>query len=875
MAGENIIQVVPEEWLPQTSIHANQGVRDLGRRVSSLPFKDSGVTAFSEDEAMTGSAYLQSFGGKHFLVGQVVFTHPGAYWYRVRLDVGGGEIGCCVLSQNPFRPLGVRNCQQIPAASRVLVYISKGMPFGIIMGCLPLIKDGAPSYSDFIVQGSGVGGFRESYYTSIPNKFANNGGVINFSCHRPSDSLGVGEWGQFNDLGGGFFIDPMMLFMRMDECSGLWMFYMDRLTRLCGYNFDFRSVISEETIRNDDGEGLHYSGYTPYPWEAAGAMNHSVEYFDDSLDDKDVITKSLRAKIEPKEKDQQPFYRLEEYRGYLGQAYMRSVQVPTDLSGINRYSSDPGLGVFREQLGLNGSWGVFSAHSIHIAKRTFLPHPKRIKPPEDATGDDLAKKSGYSPAGIYQSGDSFQDHKLTDARGSDHAAWGPAALLDALAYTTNWMGYHPFHYHAKDFARVEEDIQVQESIDFSLLKKNQWLPLPEPEEVEIDHRLKAKFYALLSCLSFLPDGGVVIRGGAGCEIRLAGGSAQISAPGDIITQTGRSAITYAGDDCVIKAHNSVDLSAANGDMRLKSDVNMDLMSGNSGSGRLLVECRSEGGSNDVVGKFGEDIEQDGVIIKSSGNAALIASNGLYARTISGQVTIDAASGQNAIRTISSNITHFTQLVTMAFSAGNVQSVHVFGATAVEFGGGIVGKGPMILTDGGIECKGSVAAIDGQAGGVDFSNPGYGLAQAQLSNLREEFRNRSNKASEEFENSITNTWYGDGGLGSEEVINNTQFAPRTAKQMNSDDFTLPEVYWQQITTGGDIWNEPTITYQGQEMMPHPGLVAWQTESGFLKTPLQLHNVSTGEDKAPGSAYENYEPQDFEASKMSENYKIIGV
>jgi hypothetical protein len=871
--GHHTIQVVPEEWLPPSDIAKTQRVRDLEKVVSTLPNRANGLLGFAENEQLSTSVYQQSFTGRNLVIGQVVYTHPGAYWYRVRLDQGGGEVSCCSLSQTPFRPLGVKDCSQIPAASRVLVYSPIELPFGIIMGCLPHIKDGPVGYGDWVGQGSSVGSLRETYYSSIPSIFANNGNIINFSNSRPIDTLAVGEWGQINDLGGGFFLDPMMAFMRVDELAGLWMFHMDRLTRLCGYNYDFRSSISEEMIRNDDGEGLHYSGYTPYPWEALGILTHGDKGYNDSTPDEEVMRTALNAKIEPAFREQQPIYRLEEYRGYLGQAYMRTVQVPVrqDSGGPNLYSSGPGLGVFREQLGLDGSYSVFSAHSMHIGKRALIPVPKRIKPPEDPTGDDLAKSSGYKPAGLYGSG---KEHKIADSRASESAAWSPANLLDALAYTTNWKGYHPFYYHINDFEPLTEDVLVQTPLDFSKLREDQFLPLPEPREVTIDHRHVAKFYELLSCVSFLPDGGLVIRGGGGCEIRMSGGTIQTSSPGDIITQSGRSTITYAGDDLISRAHNSIDLTAANKDFRAKAENNMDLLAANSGSGRLLLDCHAEGIQNDVVNKQGEDVLQNGIILTSQDtDISVVSGNNLYLRTVEGQITLDAAKGQNAIETISSSVNHFTNLVSMVYSGENVTAVHAFGPNGVEIQAGISAKGPMILSEGGLVVNGNVIAVDGETGKLTPESPDYGLAKSQFSEIKEEFLNVNKEFREGYQR-LAEVWYADGSIGTDEVIENTQFAPRTAKQMSSEKFQLPENYWQQLAHTGATWHEPTIAYQGLDMMPHPGLENWDTKQTFLRMSPKLHNVSTGKDKKPGSDYEDYQPGDFEPAKLSESYLIIG-
>jgi hypothetical protein len=453
--ADSELWVVPSDWAPLSSIHGDQRVRRLERTVASLADSYNGELHFAENVGLAASVRNQTFKGSGMIIGRVIYTHPGSYWYRVQLDTGGGDIPCCTLSQTPFKPMGVKSLAQIPAHSRVVVHLHGGLPYGIILGCMPHIKDGPEGYSDWISQGSCVGSTRENYYDSLVTRFDKNAGIQSFSHNRPIDSVGVGEQGFFNDLGGGIFIDPMMAFMRMDEGVGLWMFYMDRLAKLAAYNYDFISSVSEQNIRNDDGEGLHFSGYTPYPWEALGMFSTEHLGYDDTTTDEEVHRKSLNAKIEAQFRDQKPIYRLEEYRGYVGQAYMRQVKVPNSnlvSDNLSRYRAPrDAYGVFRESLGLDGSYSIQSAHSIRIGKRFLMPVVSRKKlPRRPCWRRPKSQSTGYKPAGLYGSG---KEHKLTDdpRPTGDSPLWGPAGLLDSQAYSNNWKALHPVHYHDKDF----------------------------------------------------------------------------------------------------------------------------------------------------------------------------------------------------------------------------------------------------------------------------------------------------------------------------------------------------------------------------------------------------------------------------------------
>jgi hypothetical protein len=319
--------------------------------------------------------------------------------------------------------------------------------------------------------------------------------------------------------------------------------------------------------------------------------------------------------------------------------------------------------------------------------------------------------------------------------------------------------------------RKADDNVVQGPIDFSQLRGKQFIPLPEPQEVAIDHRFSAKFYELLSCLDFLPDGGMVLRGGMGCEIKMSGGNVTISAPGDVMVQTGRSIINYAGDDFIAKAHNSADITASNKDLRLKAEVNLDIMGGNSGSGRTLIECRADGSNNDVTNKFGEDVQQSGLILSSgNSNLSMIAGNDLYLRTMFGSINIDAAKGQGSIKTSSNNVINYTNSFSMAYSSGNVESAHIFTQNTAAISGSIIATRQLTITDGGIFANGRMGSIDGQLGKKGPETDG------QLAILRQQLDANKNQLRDSYEQAFTTGLYSEKKIGNDDVIGDTKVRP---------------------------------------------------------------------------------------------------
>lgn len=878
--------------------------RDLGREVTQGSDAGDGTISPADNIARAVAAHQQKWGrASVFTTGKIIYAVPYLNWYRVACDSGGGEIIACTLGESAVAPFSVRSCSPLPPTTLVLVHLPPDLPYGIILGAIPeIVADGARVFPSSIVQGSRGGFKHEKYYKDMPSLLAENAGWIDFSQGRPLDSSSIGEWGRFDDLGGGFFMDPFMKFVRVDESCGLWMFYYDRLLRLAANNFDQITSITEEMIRNDNGEGLAVAGSTPYPWEAFGAFKSGVKVHQVHTD-QDVQYKLPCGKHEPLHDDQQSFYRYEEYRGYLGQAFMRHVMVPPQdyINGetLNRFSDEAErIGVFREQIGLDGSWAVESAHSISLAKRVLIPVPKRILLPEDPTGDDLEQESDYKFAGTHGSGPDHKIQAVPEAGYELPHLLTVAALSDVMAHAFNWKGLHAFHYHKKDFNTPQEsDLSPLESLqkapNFSELTSGMWMSRPEPVEVEIDHRYpKTDYFETTAGIFITPDGGLVLRDGYGFELKTVGGNAQMSAPGDLWLQAGRSNVLYAGDDTIIRSHKSVDITSARKDVRLKAERNIDVLSGNSGTGRLLLECKAVGIDHDVVGKEGEDVDEPGIIFRTKGELLAWARE-IYLRTGGGDVpegniVLDASQGGRKI--VSSCIefdVHADYGMAVSIPHGDEKDlVHYFGPNVVTLPTSVGVKGPMFIQQGGLFCGGNVAIIGGHVAS-DAGNPSVGeyrpgsdahnqILEAMAAWSRT-FENMVERMDAGYAEDIEDRWYPERRGGHDTVIENATYAPRNEQQLNAVQFKLPEVYWAQLArlAGGTVqkWVEPVIEYQGVEMMPHPGKKKWQEEKTYYTVQLKLHNAETGLDQPRPDLYEDPELDDWTKLTPDGNYPAV--
>lgn len=888
----------PEGQEPQPH-PSGQRARLLERLIAEQSSAQHNTSRAPDNERLAASLHQQSFGqGHHIDFGKVLWATPYLNSYRVALDNAGGELICCALSETASLPLSTRSTSPIPAGASVLVWHTLTAPFGVILGVLPpMAVSGGSNWPDWISQGSNGGYRRERYHRQLLEYFSNEGGQRDFSSWRPCDASAIGEWGRFDDLGGGLFISPLEKFFRVNEVCGLWLFYQDCLAQLFGHNFDFVSHASEQQIRHDEGETADYHGRAAYPWEALGAWQFG-ETVHREIDSHAVHYEEPYGKCEPLHDDQQPYFRLEEYHGYLGQAFLRSLSAPPiGATGVNRtIDTQVRPGLFREQLGLDGHYAVASAHSLSFMKRVGITVPKRIKATEDPTGDD-ATSGGYKFAGRHGDG---PEHKVTakpTTAGEHGYLLSAAGIMDVAAHVFNWKGMHPFHYHVKDFhtpqpSELAPFTTLQQLPNFSELQSQPWLSPPSPQQVAIDGRYgSVDYYENTAGLFITPEGHVVLRDGAGSEFRMAGGEITIAPAGDVSLRPGRNCNVLAGHDVILKAHNSIDLSATKHDIRCKAERHFEVLAGNNGeTGRVLLQCQASAISHDVVGKKGEEVGETGIIFKAANSEIAGLASNIYLRTGGGDlgngtIVIDAGLGQQDVHILGAAIHQHCEASVISVPAAEKTLVHRFGRE-VHLGTSLAVDSGLLVRRNGIRVNGDIIGVnctvasDRNTGGLlaqhRRGDSSWDATYEVLDRLRQTLTELVRLAQADYTTNIAERWLGDKQLGNAAVITNIHFAPRTIAQLRTQNFKLAEVYYQTLARAGSGlpgWSEKVIRYQGEEFMPYPGKAKWADEPCFLRVEHTLHDPQTGQDRDRGEVYENPQLGPWTPAKLDGIYPVI--
>jgi hypothetical protein len=886
--------------------------------LSRLDQTSNEPTGMASDRFATQDLHRNTFGdGGKVKHGRIQMGMPYADWYRVALDDADGIFPCCSITPGTTSNLiGPRDTSVLPPDSRVLVWIHQTNLYGFIIGSIPeIVEDGNYIFPDWISQGSGVGIKRDAYYYDYVNLLGDEGGVIDFSNSRPLDQLCF-DWGKMTETGLGIHIDPFMTFLRADDATGMWAFYHDQLMRVRGHNLEMFSAMREDMQRDDEGEMIRLVGEAIYPWEAMAAFTHGEDVSKENTPE-DTLYELAEGSYEPSDPQNQPFYRWREYGGYLGQGRIRLMTLPPSskvgLPYINKYSdTEPRLGVFKEQIALDGSYSIESAKQIIIAKRTLIPVPKRIKPVDDySTECDSKDNKNYKHSGKFGDGEDVEEHKVGDIKvvGANKQLLVAANIMDLHAYAFNWKNMHAFHYHKGDYNLPEEEdlasspTKVQMIPPFDDLKTKPWLPRPSAEIHNVDDRYgNVDYFEVCQHITMTDDGALVIQGGQGEEIRMVGGSIQISAPGNVFLQPGKGLIALAGDDAIIRANRSIDITATRNDVRIKAERNMQLLASNGsdggaggGQGVLLLENRAANKNHDYPEEGGEKIAGSGVIIKTPKSQFAALSAEIYLRTGSpkggidkGDITLDAAKGATGgnVRMVGANMYRFIANEAVdGFGVPNVATVNRFGRGGSLFCNNVTVNGSLIATKngmfgGGVSVKGSVGKAKPNSLDAIMAKISFQCAGA-LQAHRAEW------------NSLEQDLYFKDKIGDATTMKKISYGCRNTEQLSTDkDFVMPQTWWQilnEVAGAGEAWVENDIKYQGgiqiwnstyvgNKDQPWPGKKNWEGDTFLRLTQKEftMYDLEEGYAKdrdVNDSPYEDPKYTDFKPGTPKEHYKVI--
>lgn len=919
-----------------------RAVQQVPRGPSLNPVSDAGGTrnAVTTDLGTTSRVEY----------GYVVDAIPGLREYRVLPEAGGPMIECCGLLHSAGGAMGVYDATTYMSGTHVRYIRHRQTPMsGVIIGAEPSYHtDPTLYYGDIVSQGSNTGILLETGYHALL-KFGSaqghipvNGGLTNFGGRSPWDSLEGGELNYSTETGLMIHLDPYMGFLRADEMTGIWVFYWDGLTRIAGQNLQEITSVSTREVYDDEGEASVYRGVATYPWENRGMLINPNDSLTSELNATQAQTASpSRGRLEPANDDQQAYHRFQTYEGYLGQAQKKVVSVPNLNSGYStnvlRYSDSYKLaGLHDSQVTMAGHYFVRNALGLTLTKRPIIPVPKRVKPvtnysPTSSGGDG---HGNYKASSLYTDGAAgLRDHKVQPTPTPASVATGEemlhtaTAVLDLHAHMFNWEGLHPFYYHKNDYYIPEESAYTSPYVTTNqeiptwtqLDSTSQWYLSPASSvSIKLDHRTggTAKVYKNTSYVTLLDDGGVLIGGGCGEEIRMAGGDIFLSCPGDVFMEAGRNVLAWGGRDVCLRAWNAVDISANKRDVRIKAEQHMQLLSANGGGQYgTLIECRSSGPAVYDFTAQGEDTKFAGIILRSLQTEICQYADNIYLRTCvpspttqfsghsttptikkHGDITLDCHCCGD-ITTRSKNIKHWVCCaIAHSFDLDDADNDSE-GANMFTANGTTLCKD--LFSYGAIIAWNDVVAGDNVIAGTGnmYSQTGGGIAEltsaATTSIINAIDAGQTYELSlqtwmnSEYVNDFDSQWYAYGRPGNDDNIHSHWASLRTDTNYKSSAFTLYESRWAQMARAASpgaptTWTENKVLTNAvsTDTYPFPGGSRLTSSSGYKKHQFLLYDTTNqyAKDRATTSTSSVYEaPVTLTGPtyvKIDGNYPIIG-
>ena len=795
-------------------------VHGIPGSVSGGPLSDPRGLLSALGQKVTTSATI--------LEGVIHYVIPGTFTYRVILDGELGELICGDLMNASFTR-SVRISQTYAVGTRVIVLKHHGLLKGTILGSPA--REVLDWQYDQPVLASAIGRFHivnREYVKNVVKSPDTGRGIPSYTQGRAVDVC-EGDYMVTNMSEGGFFTSPFETSVRQSHDCGLWMFSMDRLLRMIGRSVQEYSLAHERYIGIDEHETYGFEGIAAYPWEALGYYREP-DILWKKQKGSDVIGGKGISFMEPQEEKAEPFYRYQSFSGYLGQGLTREIRIPPkNLKDSSKATNLPDDGnvpitVAREQMLLDGTILQESARSIHLIKHANIRSFKRVKGIDDPRGDDMRSESKNS------------SYKFSQAKEFDPPS--PQSATDKILWMIRKQSPSMFKEHRNDFEAISKKGQPFEQDvllgDLSALKTRNSVEEPPTQKLHVDTRYgELEYGGGRATISLLDNGDIVLRNACGAELALRGANIEVSAPGDFRMNMGRSFISLAGDDIILRAKNSADLTATDNDVRIKAERNLDMVGGMSGSGRTLLENKAQGRPNnrDVLGLEGELIQGRGLHLKAENSSVSTFGGTVYLRSLEGgNILLDADQGNGVVK-IDSAYTRIggSYAVEIAAAAGdgtpNILAVtpwRTISKELLEVHSQIISSG-VIVSDAGV----SVLPAD------NFSKPIDQFNRTRRNQMDDRIANYLNAMPQWF----AEYYWGQDMPGNSETIRNYAFSYRTTDQYGADRFSYEEPFWMELFGSEKClslatWSEPVYKYQEiTDQQPWPGFATWSEESSM--------------------------------------------
>jgi hypothetical protein len=551
---------------------------------------------------------------------------------------------------------------------------------------------------------------------------------------------------------------------------------------------------------------------------------------------------------------------------------------------VNSYGGPDRPGVFEEHRGLHGTYGVRALNRIVLAKRPSIPVARPLRVPADPGGDGPG--SGYAASGR-DGNDVAHLVRSGPSTGTD-SGLRCALLPDVIVHMFNWENVHPFAYHEDDWAIPQEgaagsDIVNQTPPVYADLGTVDALPAPVPKVLDIDARFgPTSVYENESVFGMLDDGSIVIRDGWGSAIVMRGGNIELRAAGDVRLMTGRDVHVWAGYDVILKAHNSIDLTASHGDLRTAAARNSHHVSGVSGWGGHHFESQAQCPAHNYTDP-GQGTVSSGFTIRCPSSTVDVVAADVRvalddAAPASARITFDAGTSRAVYTRAKQIVDRVTAngAVVQLFNdgAGALVSANEFAHNYAAVGSALNVKGKTCVTD--------CLMVDGWVvSNYHFASVTSSARDGTVSQYNGDFDATVGDIDDRIAYLI-----GPFGSGFDAQtlpapnVTDAEFSFRTDTEYRSAAFTVWRSYWEQIAAADSQtlvpWVELELTgiVSGDTSRPFPG-DRWTQSGGYKYADTLLVDTDgwVGIDRSANrTTYESGSFGTAQSGTLSDLYKI---
>lgn len=503
----------------------------------------------------------------------------------------------CVWVSGVFnRWFGAKDLSAPSIGSEVAVIVSNDQKFGVILGCINAAgeKSEKPMVNLF-----GTTVTRDDDLQAHKSKDFGWASILVDAADGihldafPGDDITVNAQGALTA------ILEMMASIRGGNGASVETFVFDQLLRITGYNLQERTSFHERNIMEDGGMATQERFGSHVFHEAMGNDPEN------SVNEKNCTISR----------------RFHDFDGFLGGLLQRFIIRPSvKPADMTKAAEDMDLGLYQRFEHLSGAVFERSVTGGGTLKGVAIPVPKRKIAEDDPEGDTGAPPNNPVKPFVFNSD-----------------AGTPASNFCQLR---DYFAWHFNKVAAERFKEKNKDWTIPEESDCPKLAEAKPPGIGSfyrefPEEVDAmssssDSDVSSDDSTGMNtrpgtawCL-VMPDGSVSIRDIWGSAITMAGGHIDISASKDVRIIAGGTAVVLGGDDCIIKGRQSVDITATNKQLRLRSEQEVFI---SSASGGMLINLDKAGRKFEKAQK-GEEVGLIGVVIKSMEGGVTINANQL-------------------------------------------------------------------------------------------------------------------------------------------------------------------------------------------------------------------------------------------------------